>query len=98
MACCSFTPVCCRRGRSSKRSSLADEVHRSLAADDDNAFLRQMYGDEPRRWSDDLTGNDRLRCVVNALTRLRVVSSDGAMNLKHKGQGEQSAARRHAVV
>jgi bis(5'-nucleosyl)-tetraphosphatase (symmetrical) len=64
--------------------SLADEVHQSLAADDDNAFLRQMYGDEPLRWSDDLTGNDRLRCVVNALTRLRVVSSDGTMNLKHK--------------
>ena len=64
--------------------SLADEVHQSLAADDDNAFLRQMYGDEPLRWSDDLTGNDRLRCVVNGLTRLRVVSSDGTMNLKHK--------------
>ncbi len=64
--------------------SLADEVHRSLAADDDDSFLRQMYGDEPRRWSDDLTGHDRLRCVVNALTRLRVVSADGTMNLKHK--------------
>ncbi len=55
--------------------SLADEVHRSLAADDDYAFLREMYGDEPRRWCDDLTGNDRLRCVVNALTRLRLLSS-----------------------
>lgn len=64
--------------------SLADEVHRSLASDGDDAFLRQMYGDEPRRWSDDLTGHDRQRCVVNALTRLRVLSLDGAMNLKHK--------------
>ncbi len=64
--------------------ALADEVHRALAADDDNAFLRQMYGDEPRRWSDDLRGNDRLRCVVNALTRLRVLAVDGTMNLKHK--------------
>lgn len=70
--------------------SLADEVHRSLAADDDNAFLRQMYGDEPRRWSDDLTGNDRLRCVVNALTRVRLVSPDGAMNLKHKGEASDA--------
>jgi bis(5'-nucleosyl)-tetraphosphatase (symmetrical) len=70
--------------------SLADEVHRSLAADDDNAFLRQMYGDKPRRWSDDLTGNDRLRCVVNALTRLRVLSSDGAMNLKHKDSASKA--------
>ena len=64
--------------------ALADEVHRSLATNNDDAFLRQMYGDEPRRWSDDLTGNDRLRCVVNALTRLRLLSSDGTMNLEHK--------------
>lgn len=64
--------------------ALAEEVHQSLAADDDNSFLQQMYGDKPRRWRDDLTGNDRLRCVVNALTRLRVLSQDGSMNLKHK--------------
>ncbi len=64
--------------------SLADEVHRALTADDGHSFLRHMYGDEPRRWSDDLIGHDRLRCVVNALTRLRVLSADGTMNLKHK--------------
>lgn len=72
--------------------SLADEVHRSLAALGDDAFLRQMYGDEPRRWSDDLTGTDRLRCIVNALTRLRVVSPDGAMNLKHKANASKAPA------
>lgn len=64
--------------------ALADQVHRALTADDNDAFLWQMHGDEPRRWSDDLTGHDRLRCVVNALTRLRVLSADGTMNLKHK--------------
>lgn len=72
--------------------SLADEVHRSLAAPGDDAFLRQMYGDEPRRWSDDLTGTDRLRCIVNALTRLRLVSPDGAMNLKHKDNASTAPA------
>lgn len=69
--------------------SLADEVHRSLAAGDD-AFLRHMYGDEPRRWSDDLTGNERLRCIVNALTRLRVLSANGTMNLKHKDRASKA--------
>lgn len=64
--------------------SLSDEVHRALVNDPSNAFLSEMYGDEPRRWSDALTGNDRLRCAVNALTRLRVVSADGSMNLQHK--------------
>lgn len=63
--------------------SLANEVHQALQTAD-GSFLRAMYGDEPRRWSDDLAGNDRLRCIVNALTRLRVLSRDGTMNLKHK--------------
>ncbi|HVG05243.1 MAG TPA: symmetrical bis(5'-nucleosyl)-tetraphosphatase [Burkholderiaceae bacterium] len=69
--------------------ALAGEVHRSLAIDG-SAFLRHMYGDEPRRWSDDLTGNDRLRCAVNALTRLRVLSADGTMNLKHKDRASKA--------
>ncbi len=70
--------------------ALAEEVHRSLSADGDNSFLQEMYGDKPRRWRDDLTGNDRLRCVVNALTRLRVVSMDGSMNLKHKDSARKA--------
>jgi bis(5'-nucleosyl)-tetraphosphatase (symmetrical) len=63
---------------------LAGEVHRRLAAPDHEAFLRQMYGNEPARWSDELSGHDRLRCVVNALTRVRVLDADGTMQLKHK--------------
>jgi bis(5'-nucleosyl)-tetraphosphatase (symmetrical) len=63
---------------------LAAEVTRRLAASDHDAFLREMYGNEPARWSDMLTGHDRLRCVVNALTRVRLVDADGAMLLKHK--------------
>jgi bis(5'-nucleosyl)-tetraphosphatase (symmetrical) len=34
-------------------------------------FLRTMYGNEPAQWRDTLTGNARLRAIVNALTRLR---------------------------
>ena len=64
--------------------TLAAEVSARLAADDHDAFLREMYGNEPARWSDSLTGHDRLRCVVNALTRVRLVDADGAMLLKHK--------------
>jgi bis(5'-nucleosyl)-tetraphosphatase (symmetrical) len=64
--------------------ALAAEVGTRLAAGDHEAFLREMYGNEPARWSDDLTGHDRLRCVVNALTRLRLVDAAGTMLLKHK--------------
>lgn len=69
--------------------ALADEVRRALTADGDT-FLQHMYGDEPRRWSDDLSGHERLRCVVNALTRLRVLAADGTMNLKHKDAADKA--------
>jgi bis(5'-nucleosyl)-tetraphosphatase (symmetrical) len=50
-----------------------------------------MYGDEPRRWRESLAGPDRLRVVINALTRLRVCEDDGAMVLGFKGEpGEAS--------
>lgn len=72
--------------------ALSEEVRRRLAADDHAAFLREMYGNEPARWSDALTGHDRLRCVVNALTRVRMLAPDGTMNLKHKDASARAPA------
>ena len=63
---------------------LADEVQRRLRAPDYASFLRSMYGNEPARWDDSLSGPDRLRCILNALTRLRYVTGDGAMELRYK--------------
>ena len=36
------------------------------------------------RWSEDLTGQDRLRVIVNAMTRMRLVAADGSMEFSHK--------------
>jgi bis(5'-nucleosyl)-tetraphosphatase (symmetrical) len=47
-------------------------------------FLGQMYGNEPDRWDDGLTGIARLRCIVNALTRMRLCWPDGRMDFAHK--------------
>jgi bis(5'-nucleosyl)-tetraphosphatase (symmetrical) len=44
-----------------------------------------MYGDKPDQWSDSLKGADRLRFAINALTRLRVCTKEGRMDLKAKG-------------
>jgi len=44
-----------------------------------------MYGDRPDRWSEDLRGMERLRFAVNALTRMRVCTADGRIDVKMKG-------------
>ena len=69
--------------------ALGNEVRRALTVGGDS-FLQHMYGDEPRRWSDELTGHDRLRCIVNALTRLRVLAADGTMDLQHKDTADKA--------
>ncbi len=63
---------------------LAREVESALRRDP-QAFLRQMYGDRPDRWSEDLAGMERSRFVVNVLTRLRVCTADGRVDLGMKG-------------
>jgi bis(5'-nucleosyl)-tetraphosphatase (symmetrical) len=44
-----------------------------------------MYGNEPDRWDNSLVGWDRLRVVVNAMTRMRICTADGRMQFSHKG-------------
>lgn len=71
---------------------LSREVETVLASATHDDFLRHLYGDEPARWDDDLTGYDRLRVIVNACTRLRFCSADDAMNLKEKRGPEYAPA------
>jgi bis(5'-nucleosyl)-tetraphosphatase (symmetrical) len=72
--------------------SLAREVETVLASDRREPFLRVLYGDEPHTWRDDLTGYDRLRAIVNALTRLRFCAADGRMEFREK-RGARHAPR-----
>ncbi len=64
--------------------TLAAEVEAMLQGPQYGEFLQRMYGNEPRLWSDDLAGFDRLRVIVNAMTRLRLCNDEGAMEFTHK--------------
>jgi bis(5'-nucleosyl)-tetraphosphatase (symmetrical) len=64
--------------------TLSREVEAMLASERADPFLRELYGDEPRAWRNDLDGFDRLRVVVNACTRLRFCTADGTMEFKEK--------------
>jgi bis(5'-nucleosyl)-tetraphosphatase (symmetrical) len=70
-----------------KTVALAAEVEAVLRGPDWIAFLGQMYGNQPDRWDDSLTGIARLRCIVNALTRMRFCTPDGVMEFGQKETG-----------
>ncbi|WP_300751477.1 symmetrical bis(5'-nucleosyl)-tetraphosphatase [Janthinobacterium sp.] len=70
---------------------LSHEVSGMLAGPDWVDFLRTMYGNEPAAWDDSLRGADRLRCIVNAMTRLRFCTAGGVMDFKMKESGTAPA-------
>lgn len=72
--------------------ALAGEVEAALRGRDLDAFLGRMWGNQPDRWNDALAGADRLRVVVNALTRLRFCTPEGVMDLKASGGPDQAPA------
>lgn len=63
---------------------LAQEVEHALAGPGYLELLGSMYGNQPDEWHDDLKGHDRLRVIVNAMTRLRLCTRTGKMEFKHK--------------
>jgi bis(5'-nucleosyl)-tetraphosphatase (symmetrical) len=64
--------------------ALAREAESVLRGSHYDDFLRPLYGNQPRRWRDDLTGDDRQRVIVNAMTRMRLCSAEGEMEFTHK--------------
>lgn len=60
-----------------KTLQLAAEVERRLRAPDYVDFLRVMFGNQPDEWSENLARFDRLRIVVNTLTRARFLQATG---------------------
>ena len=66
-----------------RAAALAAEVASALRTDH-REFLAHMYGSTPDRWRDDLAGWDRLRVIVNAMTRMRFCTPEGRMEFRSK--------------
>jgi bis(5'-nucleosyl)-tetraphosphatase (symmetrical) len=60
---------------------LAREVEAVLRGPDWGDFMSTMYGNQPDHWDDSLRGDDRLRAIVNILTRVRYLDKDGRLDL-----------------
>lgn len=73
----------------------AIELENVLQGQDYVTYLGQMYGNDPDRWSESLTGWDRLRFITNCFTRLRYCDDMGRLALEEKGApGSQPAGYR----
>ncbi|KAB2888305.1 MAG: symmetrical bis(5'-nucleosyl)-tetraphosphatase [Burkholderiaceae bacterium] len=72
--------------------ALSAELESELRGPDWGVFLHNMYGNRPDRWSEQLHGLDRLRVIVNALTRLRFCSADGVMEFETKDSAASAPA------
>ncbi|MBI4754376.1 MAG: symmetrical bis(5'-nucleosyl)-tetraphosphatase [Betaproteobacteria bacterium] len=80
------------RWDAARARDLAAEVEEALAAADYPDFLAHMWGSEPTRWDESLRGWDRLRVIVNAMTRMRFCTIDGVMEFRVKGPPERPPA------
>ncbi|TRZ96584.1 MAG: symmetrical bis(5'-nucleosyl)-tetraphosphatase [Rhodocyclaceae bacterium] len=66
--------------------ALGGEVESALRDRNFRKFLGHMWGSDPNAWRDDLTGWDRLRVIVNAMTRMRFCTPEGVMEFRTKGE------------
>jgi len=64
---------------------LSREVQEALQNDASN-LLAKMWGDAPKRWSNNLKGYKRLRTIINYFTRMRYLSEDGSLKLDLKSK------------
>jgi bis(5'-nucleosyl)-tetraphosphatase (symmetrical) len=73
-----------------KAKTCARELEAVLSGDLFSDFLAHMYGNEPNTWYDQLQGNERLRYICNAFTRMRFCDENSRLQLAYKGTVEMA--------
>ena len=66
------------------------EVEQALQGPHFESVLRNLWGSEPSQWSPALSGIERLRMIVNVMTRMRFCNADKSLNFKAKGLPENA--------
>jgi bis(5'-nucleosyl)-tetraphosphatase (symmetrical) len=64
----------------------ARELETVLRGEDYLEYFRNMYGDKPDRWSEDLRGVERWRFITNCFTRMRYCTAEGRLDLDAKAR------------
>jgi len=68
----------------------AKEAEKTLHSDDCLEFLKNMYGNKPTNWHNDLTRWERLRFIINAFTRMRFCDLKGNLEFDHTGKTDNT--------
>lgn len=71
------------------------ELEHVLSGDHYLEFLKNMYGNEPNQWHNNLNGIERLRFICNAFTRMRYCNAEGRLMLKNKGRIQDAEPSLH---
>ncbi len=72
--------------------ALAGEVEAALRSEQYHTLLPFIYRSEETRWCDTLPSPVRLGLITNVLTRMRMCSPEGLIDLSFKGPPEQAPA------
>jgi len=75
--------------------AFSKEMESILQGSKAHEFFHHMYGDKPSKWSNNLTGWDRLRFITNCFTRMRYINNDLKLCLKEKGAPEKQDLNIH---
>lgn len=69
------------------------EVSDVLTGTDGKDFFANMFGSKPAAWNRKLKGYDRYRHIVNAFTRMRLVTPSGALDLSYSGPPQRAPGK-----
>ncbi|AGF47171.1 bis(5'-nucleosyl)-tetraphosphatase (symmetrical) [Candidatus Kinetoplastibacterium desouzaii TCC079E] len=72
-----------------KTISLASEVEELLRSPHWKYHIKKLFNNRNTAWSDNLTGEERINTIANALTRIRFCNPDGSMNFTQKKSPEK---------
>ncbi len=76
--------------------SYSKEMENILQGPKSHEFFHHMYGDKPAKWSNNLSGWDRLRFITNCFTRMRYMNHELKLCLKEKGAPDKRARNKQA--
>jgi len=68
----------------------AREVESVIRGDQAREYFAGMYGNQPARWDDSLSGMERWRVITNYYTRMRFIAADGTLELATKEGAERA--------